>query len=584
VPTSRSRKPAAHRPSKTERDAEWRGRAIRNAHKLPNDPVKLAGIVGRDPRQFQALLTRSWTDYRGCCLREPALLPQQAWNTIAAIPVVDAALSHLGCGWPEQPDMHTRVSWPEHLRWGADGVANVARLCRFGHVFGAIVLARAQLERWTANVAHHHHIEQQEAESTGDWMARTWRVYNAVDAEVARRSWELLSEWLHGRDVMPAACSTTWTRTASCSTPKLPPELATVLIQIWDAAELAFRQVRGGTWLVVNAPETAAILDPDDPRLLNLEMPKQPGLYGILQSQWELPEYPERDGFALTTVPVDMVLPYSGTGQDLVATARRYRRYVGSARGHADAQTSVNLRTGEDAVRERRGRAVETARAAFDSEQAALGDAFSPKELAAKLFRFAAIAYAARMTAEWSSGSERDALLVAASALDSAWVLWLEDTDQAMTCVRGIAEQTARARCWRAKPAAAAKLESAMSPPTRWIEKAGWRRLSLLIRALGEFAHTTNRSRWDEARETLIAHNDGHGDPMATARGSILNSAAYMLAAEVAERLRAEDPRLVQGFRSAVTLMDDDDHAAMLEALLERGLAARLAATGVDLS
>jgi hypothetical protein len=174
MPTSRSRKQAARRPSRAERDQERQGRAIRNAHNLPDDPVKLAGIVGRDPRQMGALLIRRWTDYRGCCLRESALLPQEAWNTIAAIPVVDAALSQVGCGWPEQPDLQGRVSWPENLRWGADGVANVARLCRFGHVFGAIVLARTQLERWSANVAHHHHIEQRDGESTGDWMARTW--------------------------------------------------------------------------------------------------------------------------------------------------------------------------------------------------------------------------------------------------------------------------------------------------------------------------------------------------------------------------------------------------------------------------
>ncbi len=115
------------------------------------------------------------------------------------------------------------------------------------------------------------------------------------------------------------------------------------------------------------------------------------------------------------------------------------------------------------------------------------------------------------------------------------------------------------------------------APPSRWIEKAGWRRLSLLIRALGEFAHTTHRSEWGQARETLVSHNDGEHGPFATARGSVLNSAAYLLAAEVAERLGQKDPRLVDGFRKAVTLLDDEDHAAMLEALLERGLTAKQA-------
>jgi hypothetical protein len=577
VPTSRRRKPPPQRRSRAEREEDRRSRLIRNAHKLPVDPMKLAPIVERNPREFQALLTRRWADYRQRCMRERALLPQRAWNTIAAIPIVDTALTGLGSGWPEQPDLHTRESWPEHLRWAADGVANVARLCRFGQVYGAIVLARTQLERWTANVAHHHSIDQQPDESTSAWIARAWGVYSADHASAAQRSWELLSEWLHGRGVMATACSTAWTEQPAGTSSELPPELVTVLDQIWEATDLAFRQARGGTWLVANTPETAHILDPDDPRLRNLEMPDQPGVYAILQSEWHLPAYQERDDFARTLVPVDMIVPYTPFAETLVAAARGYRRYVGSARAQADAQNSANPRLGEDAVRERRARAIETARKAFDIERAALGDDFSPKQLGAKLFRFAAIAHAARMTAEWSAGAERAALLVAASALDSGWILWLEDTDQAMTCVRGIAEQTARARCWRVKTTAAAKLEAAHSPPSRWIEKAGWRRLSVLIRALGEFAHTTHRSEWGHARDTLIALNTGPHDPLATARGSILNAAAYMLADEVVERLMDKDPRLVEGFRAAVTLLDREDHAAMLEALLERGLATKLA-------
>jgi hypothetical protein len=575
VPSSRRRKPPPRRPSRAAREEARRDRMIRNAHKLPADPVKLAPMVERDYRQFQALLTRRWVDYRKRCMREPALLPEQAWNTIAAIPIVDAALSSVGSGWPEQPDMHSRQSWPDHLRWAADGVANVARLCRIGHVYGAIVLARTQLERWTANVAHQHDSEQEPGESTSDWMTRVWGVYSADDALGARRAWELLSEWLHGRGVMPAACSTAWTERPG-ETAQIPTELVAVLAQIWEATDLAFRQARGGTWLVANAPETAHILDPDDPVLKNLEMPKRPGVYSMLQAEWQLPAYRERADFPQTLVPIDMIVPYTTFAAKLVGAALGYRGHVGSPRAQMAAQNSVNPRLGEDAVRERRARAIETARKAFDIERRALGEEFSPEGLAAKLFRFATIAHAARMTSAWVDGADRSALLVAASALDSAWVLWLEDTDQAMACVRGVAEQTARALCWRVKPSAAARLEAANSPPSRWIEKAGWRRLSVLIRALGEFAHTTHRSQLGQARDTLVALNTGPHDPLATARGSILNAAAYMLADEVAKRLFAKDPRLEDGFRAAVTLLEREDHAAMLEALLERGLAARL--------
>jgi hypothetical protein len=216
--------------------------------------------------------------------------------------------------------------------------------------------------------------------------------------------------------------------------------------------------------LVVNAPDTAKITDPTDDRLVNVETPSLPGKFDILQADWHGPPYPERNDFAQMMAPVDIVLCNSDKARELMVRARDYRRYVASQRAGAYLQVAVNHRVGEDAVGERRARAVETARTAFEIEARVMRPEFDPRELAAKLFRFATIAHAARIVAEWTMGNDRNALLVAASALDSAWVLWLEDTDQAMTCVRGIAEQTARARCWRLKPAAAAKLESTSSP------------------------------------------------------------------------------------------------------------------------
>jgi hypothetical protein len=64
-----------------------------------------------------------------------------------------------------------------------------------------------------------------------------------------------------------------------------------------------------------------------------------------------------------------------------------------------------------------------------------------------------------------------------------------------MPCVRGVLEQACRARAHRVKPARAARVEDmgAAAGPARWLEAAGWRRLAVLGRALGEFAHVSFR-------------------------------------------------------------------------------------------
>jgi hypothetical protein len=140
----------------------------------------------------------------------------------------------------------------------------------------------------------------------------------------------------------------------------------------------------------------------------------------------------------------------------------------------------------------------------------------------AKLFRFIAIAQAARLAARWGSARDADAMRMAAAALDSAWTLWLEDTNQAMACVRAVLEHTAAARCWRLRPDSAQQLADRQAPPSRWIERAGWKRLSVLNQALGEFAHLAVRTEWGQARNTLLGHHgaDGEPDPELVARGA----------------------------------------------------------------
>ena len=135
------------------------------------------------------------------------------------------------------------------------------------------------------------------------------------------------------------------------------------------------------------------------------------------------------------------------------------------------------------------------------------GDEFDPQSLEWRLFQNIAIGEAAFLAAGWATGHEADALRTAAAALHSAWWLWLEDTDDAMTCVRGVLEQTCRARAHRVKPARAARIEDmgAAASTARWLETAGRKRLAVLGRALGEFAHISFRARWSGARDALAS-------------------------------------------------------------------------------
>jgi hypothetical protein len=232
---------------------------------------------------------------------------------------------------------------------------------------------------------------------------------------------------------------------------------------------------------------------------------------------------------------------------------------------------------------ERRGRAVQRARDAFAAEQESFGDEFDPQSLEWRLFQNIAIGESAFLAAGWVSGYEADALRAAAAALHSSWWLWLEDTDDAMTCVRGVLEQTCRARAHRVKPGRAARIEDmgAAASTARWLETVGRKRLAVLGRALGEFAHISFRARWSGARDALAAlQADDIPGPDSTARRHVLEVSAYLLAHEVAARFDAACPAVAAAFRVRVTQLDADEHERQIEELLQRSLKLRSADFG----
>jgi hypothetical protein len=115
----------------------------------------------------------------------------------------------------------------------------------------------------------------------------------------------------------------------------------------------------------------------------------------------------------------------------------------------------------------------------------------------------------------------------------------------------------------------------------RWLETAGRKRLAVLGRALGEFAHITFRARWSGARDVLAAMQaDDVPRPSTTARRYALEVSAYLLAHEVAARFDAACPAIATAFRARVTRLNTEEHERQIEELLQRSLSLRNADFG----
>lgn len=508
---------------------------------MPWDPQGFGDTVRRQGAPFlgPALMTRHTARHR-VIERTPTLVPETTWHALAALPLADAALSVLGTGWSLGNDLYGQRTWGEQLRWGLDMLAQGARLLRMGHTFGAAVLARQQLERWTFNVAHHHGVVQATDEGTADYFRRVWEVYPPVAERIdVGAAWIDLSELLHGRGAaLPAL--TYW---ADAGDPagrvaEVGNAVHDVHRLVGEVLHVTSLQVRGGIAVLVEE-----------------KLGREPLAVALRRSVVSVPDRWELAPLSLLA-PLDAAVVTSTIMDEVVEQAAGYRRLIRHSGSVRKLETGINWDLSRQAVVERRARAVSRARRAFVAEARDLGPDFEIQSVHARLFRYIAIAEMAEVVASWSTGFERDALVTAGAALGSAWVFWLEDTDLSLPCVRTIFEQACRARTWRLKPRRAERVESSGSnvAPVRWIEAAGYGRLAVVSRALGEFAHTNARARWSGARGLLVdVQKDGtHG--VKTARGNALDAAAYLLAAEVLARLEEAGEGVPAAFREAVTL------------------------------
>jgi hypothetical protein len=196
------------------------------------------GLVSRNNQRWEHI-------YEHVAESSAATMP-----ALSPLPWIDYGLAKIGASFRGHLADYTG-DWPDHLRWGADGGASAARFLHLGQAVGAAVIARQQLERWTANLAFSQHIQREPQEPQADFIRRTWSVYElTVDLGI---TYEGLSELLHARG--PLLPLVEWESAELLSPP--PPAAAmealgvvagavnASLLQVWGCVATVLQDLQG---------------------------------------------------------------------------------------------------------------------------------------------------------------------------------------------------------------------------------------------------------------------------------------------------------------------------------------------------
>lgn len=486
------------------------------------------------------------------------LLPAFGWRAGAAIGAADVVLERLGAPWHRTAASRSdNDRWLEQLRGGLDAFARMCWCFRFGYTTAGVSVARRFIERWTYNLGSSTDTWPLEKEDTADYIRRVWSVYaDLFSGRDLGEEWAQLSELLHGRSALIGS------RSLSISFDLPMPDRVRIHNFAVRAAEVALRQVRGA----IDTADRASGPSTDFTRA-SLQAPASAFHFG------DVPDF-----MRVFSEPVHWDFVTSDDAETYSSWGASYRRMIAS---WTDETSSLLPPSYWLAIEERWARTIDEARRAFDAEQTATGEAFTPDALRGTLLQYKAIAELADLVAaELPVGPQRSALQTAASALESAWVLWLQDVDDSLLCIRLALESTARARTHRNKTETkAAQLEDrgAATTPHRWVEAAGWRGLSDFVRALGEFSHIQARSHHTGARSllTAIQRSPSANGPEHTARANALDEVALMLGYEVATVLDSLSPTLATRFREIVLDVTNEEAEQNLQQWVQHGFAFR---------
>jgi hypothetical protein len=376
-------------------------------------------------------------------------------------------------------------------------------------IVGASVITRTQLERWSTNLGDNIGADQEPGEDTAAWMDRIWRTRSAQHIPHVRQSdsaqqtviaalprhidagssFRTMSELLHGRGPLTELV---WWESVAFDEP-----LDSMHIQptdaLTDALTLCVHRIQLGL--------STALWHADH----------QDYAKDVASAPIIAPSSSELRPLLPYIRPIEMPLVRDPSKfVDVVAAGGDYddglRQFISGGTPRFPPELAPAL-----AFAERRARACMLAHAALAREQAHFGeleDASLMKTSINTIFAVEMSALLARWLREHGTLSASTSFALASSALRSASWLWLEDNERSMGCLRVLIEHTARLRTLRTKPNTAAKLNArTTTTPRDWIEACGWRRLRVLLRALGEYAHGADLGHLDGAAEVLIALN-----------------------------------------------------------------------------
>ncbi|MET7646121.1 hypothetical protein ABZS83_21330 [Streptomyces sp. NPDC005426] len=536
----------------------------------------------------------------------PAGAIEPVMSALLSFGFVDLALRRLGATRDRHPASYGD-SWVDHLGWGADSAFIAARLLFSGQYVGAAAVLRSQFERWTENAAYNAGVQHEKGESAASFAARAWSAchrgypsalrvqqeaggvhYGSDIADLDFWEDERSSEAFQGSGVTigegyvvyPAAMMNSMSEL-------LHGRGAFVDVTHWEASNLlenepsALREV--SQWLT-----DVLVLNLRQIRLCLATLAEEQKKPKIARGLFSLPErtYAGDVGPALSSL--FPLLPQTGLDSDSVDLMREAEyAYEQVMQGRRPAGRLYR----DDEIThlyfyERRARAGRWAMKAFESEKEKLADKFDLDGLSGRSTMYIMSAEMAGVLSIWfGATAQGDAAATCSSSLRSAYWLWLEDDDRAMSALRVVLEQCARLRVWSIKPEKAAKLEeSSAATPKDWINAAGWRRLQSLNRALGEFAHFHAKIRLEGARDILqkMQRNGEHEDAQYTARGHALDAVAALLMAESIRSAAVLSPVMAKAFEQIAeeVFQDEGGLQRSLEDLLQRSLLLKNAPLG----
>jgi hypothetical protein len=493
-------------------------------------------------------------------------------TVLAPLTLIDKSLRRLGALTDRHPADFSGGA-PDHYAWACDSVIACARLLLCGQLPGAAVIARHQLERWTLHRAFNWSITQEPGEPTMNFIARVWSTPQQLspmvrpkfdsfetesmtdELEGAVTHDEPESDHLHvpltdGREICPAvvygylsellhgrqfSAAIRWSAGQLVEADGgVEPQAYGVVDLITDALALCTRQLRIGVLSL--AQSTNSIPGRGALALIGDTFSEATAEEGLAPPPINSPER------QLAKPPLSAVMP-------LLPEEGLSRGPMGVVREGAYSFDSIlaGWKPNGNYLRDdelvcfnfmwHRYASATFALKAMRLEKERLGEDFDEASLGGRAGQWVFLTEAATLVGRWVTNEHvGNALSLIGSGLRSAYWLWLEDDDRSMSVQRSVLEQTSRSRAWRLKPTKAAELENRwQTTPPDWLEAAGWRRLTALNRALGEFAHVKATSRWHGARELLseLQLNVDSESAIYTARGASLDFVSLLVAKEV---------------------------------------------------